>query len=58
MVRLEVLILEIFILMSMENGTKSHGKNLISQNKFDRSIIVQAIRMLVLKNMVLNAEHR
>ena len=27
---LEVLILETFILVLMENGTKNHGKNLIS----------------------------
>ena len=56
--RLEEHILEIFILVLLESSTKSHGKNSISQKVLIRSFIVQIIMMLVLINMVLNAEHR
>ena len=40
-VRSEVLILETFIPLLMESGTKSDGKNLISWKKFIRIIIAQ-----------------
>ena len=56
--RLEEHILEIFILVLLESSTKSHGKKSISQKVLIRSFIVQIIMMLVLINMVLNAEHR
>ena len=55
---MEVLILETFILLLMGSGTKNHGKNLISRKILVRSIIVQIITMLLLINMVLNAEQR
>ena len=54
---LEVLILEIFIVVLMENGTKIHGKDLISWKILIRSIIAKVILMLVSINMVLNVEH-
>ena len=54
---MEVLILETFILVLMENGTKKHGNNLISQKILIKSFIVQIITMLVLINIVLNVEH-
>ena len=57
-VRLAVLILETFILVLLESGTENHEKNLISWKILIRSIITQIIRMLVSKNMVLNAVHR
>ena len=41
-----------------ETGTKSHGKNLISQKILIRSIIAQVIMILVSISMVLNVEHR
>ena len=50
--------IETFILVLMERGTESHGKNLISWKILIKSIIVQIIMMLVLINMVLNAENR
>ena len=56
--RFEVLILEAFILVLMENGTKSHGKNSISSKILTRGIIAQVIKIPVSINMVLNAEHR
>ena len=52
MVHLEERILEIFILVLLESGTKNHGQNLI------RSFIVQIVMMLVSVNMVLNVENR
>ena len=57
-VRLEVLILETFILVFMESGTENRRKNLISWKILIKSIIVQIIMMSVSINMVLNAEHR
>ena len=54
---LEVLILETFIVVLMENGTKIHGKDLISWKILIRSIIAKVILMLVSINMVLNVEH-
>ena len=54
---MEVLILETFILVLLESGTKNHGKNLISWKILIRSFIVQIIMMLVLINMMLNVEH-
>ena len=51
MVHLEERILEIFILVLLESGTKNLGQNLIS------SFIVQIVMMLVSVNMVLNAEN-
>ena len=42
----------------MGNGTKTHGKNLISWKIVIRSIIAQIILMSVSINMVLNVEHR
>ena len=56
--RFELLILEGFILVVMENGTKSHGKNSISSKILTRGIIAQVIKISVSINMVLNAEHR
>ena len=53
-----ILNVETFILVLIENGTKSHGKNLISWNMLIRSIIAQVITMLVLINMVISVEHR
>ena len=49
---------ETFILVLMESGTESHGKNLISRKILIRYCIAQTIMMLVLINMVLNVEHR
>ena len=49
---------ETFILVLMVSGTKSHGKNLISEKILIKNVIVQFIMMLVLINMVLNIEHR
>ena len=46
------------ILVLMGSGTKNHGKNLISLKILIKSIVVQIITVLVLINMVLNAEHR
>ena len=57
-VRLEVLILETFILVLMESGTENREKNLISWKILSRSMIVQIIMMLRWTNMALNAEHR
>ena len=54
---MEVLILETFILVLLESGTKNHGKNLINWKILIRSFIVQIIMMLVLINMMLNVEH-
>ena len=51
-------ILDIFILVLLESGTKSHEKNLISQKILIKSIIVQIIMMLMLTDMVLDVEHR
>ena len=56
--RLKGHILQIFILVLMKNGTKSHGKNLISWKNLIKSIIPQIIMMLVLINMVLSVKHR
>ena len=53
----KVLILETFILVLLESGTKNHGKNSISWKILIRSIIVQIIMMSVSINMVLNVEH-
>ena len=53
----KVLILETLILVLLENGTKSHGNNLVSWKILSRSIFAQVIMMLVLINMVLNAQH-
>ena len=50
-------ILETFILVLMGCGTEIHEKNLISQKTLIRSFIVQIVIMLVLINVVLNAEH-
>ena len=55
--RLEVLLLETFILVLIEGGTESHGKNSISWKILITSIIAQVIMTAVLINMVLNAEH-
>ena len=52
---MEILILETFILVLLESGTKSRGKNLISQKILIKSIIVQIIMMSVSINMMLNA---
>ena len=52
----KVLILETFILVLLESGTKNHGKNSISWKILIRSIIVQIIMMSVSINMVLNVE--
>ena len=41
------LIVEIFILMLMISGTKTHGKNLMFQRILIKSIIVQIIIMPV-----------
>ena len=54
---LEVLNLETFVLVLMESGTKSHGKNLISWKILIISITAQVIMMWMLINMVLNVEH-
>ena len=51
---LEILILETFILVLLESGTKSRGKNLISQKILIKSIIVQIIMMSVSINMMHN----
>ena len=51
-------ILETFILVLMRSDTKNHGKNLISWKILIKSIIAHINTMLVLINMVLNAEHR
>ena len=56
--RLEVLILETFILVLMKSCTENYGKNLISWKILIRSFIVQIIMIGVSINMVLNAEHR
>ena len=54
--RLEEHILETFILVLMESGTESHGKN--NQLKYiEKSIIAQIIMMLMLINMLLSVEH-
>ena len=45
-------ILETFIVELMKSGSKSHGKNLI------KNIIAQVNMIVVLINMVFNAEHR
>ena len=50
-------ILETFILVLMKNGTKSHGKNFINWKILIKGIIGKVIMMLVLINVVLNAEH-
>ena len=55
--RLEVLILETFILVLMESGTKSHGKNLASWKILIKSVIAETIIMSVSINMVLNAQY-
>ena len=54
---LEVLNLETFVLVLVESGTKSHGKNLISWKILIISITAQVIVMWMLINMVLNVEH-
>ena len=54
---LEVLNLETFVLVLMESGTKSHGKNLISWKILIISITAQVIMMWMLINVVLNVEH-
>ena len=54
---LEVLNLETFVLVLVESGTKSHGKNLISWKILIISITAQVIMMWMLINMVLNVEH-
>ena len=41
----------------VERGTKSQWKNSISWKILIRSFIAQVIKMLVLVNMMLNAEH-
>ena len=51
-------ILETFILVLLEKGTRNHGKNLISRKILIKSIIAQIIMMTVSINMVLNKEHR
>ena len=56
--RFEELILEIFILVFMLNGRKTHGNNLRSGRTLIKSIIAQIIMMLVLINMVLSVKHR
>ena len=55
--RLEVLILETFILVLMKSGTKGHGKNSIICKILIRNFIANFIMMSVSINMVLNAEH-
>ena len=55
---MEVLILEAFIPMLMESGTKNRGKNSISWKILIRSITAQVIMIAVLINMALNVEHR
>ena len=54
---LEELVSEIFILMLPINGVRTHGKNLMCSKILIKSIIAQIIMMLVLINMVSNAEH-
>ena len=54
---LEVLNLETFVLVLMESGTKSHGKNLISWKILIIIITAQVIMVWMLINMVLNVEH-
>ena len=49
--------LQIFILVLMVNGTKIHGKNLISSKILIGGIIAHIIMMSVLINMVLNVGH-
>ena len=49
--------LQIFILVLMVNGTKIHGKNLMSSKILIGGIIAQIIMMSVLINMVLNVGH-
>ena len=53
--RLEEHILETFILVLMERGTESHGKN--NQLKYIEKSIAQIIMMLMLINMLLSVEH-
>ena len=55
--RLEVLILETFILVLMKSGTKGHGKNSIIRKISIRNVIANFIMMSVSIDMVLNAEH-
>ena len=54
---LEELVLETFTLVLIENGTESHGKNLMSWEILIKSIIAQIIMMFVLIDGVLNVEH-
>ena len=49
--------LQIFILVLMVNGTKIHGKNLMSSKILIGGIIAHIIMMSVLINMVLNVGH-
>ena len=56
-VRLEVLILETFILVLMGSGIKNRGKNSISSKISIKTITAQIIMTSVSINMVLNAEH-
>ena len=55
--RLEVLILETFILVLMKSATKGHGKNSIICKILIRNFIAKIKMMSVSMNMVLNAEH-
>ena len=54
---LEEHILKTFILVLMESGTESNGKNLMSREILIRTIIAQIIMILVLINMALNVAH-
>ena len=54
----EGIFLETFILVLMESGTKSQGKDLISSKILIRNFDVQIIMMSVSINMVLNVQHR